>query len=54
MTGMSRNGFSVTVNERDLGGNIIVDALAALLKKAWAPTHLSRAVRAKGKVALEI
>ena len=44
LTGMSVNGFSVSINERDLGGNLVEDALEALLKHAWSPTHLARQV----------
>ena len=44
LTGMSRSGFSVTINERDLGGDPLVDALEALFSvgHAWSPTHLAR------------
>lgn len=31
LTGISHNGFSVTLNERNLGGYIIEDALQAIL-----------------------
>ena len=41
---MSVHGFSVSINERDLGGNLVEDALEALLKHAWSPTHLARHV----------
>ncbi|XP_064402990.1 N-acylethanolamine-hydrolyzing acid amidase-like [Halichondria panicea] len=44
LTGMSVHGFSISVNERDLGGNIVEDALEALLKHSSSPTHLTRQV----------
>lgn len=44
LTGMSVHGFSVSINERDLGGNLVEDVLEALLKHAWSPTHLARQV----------
>ena len=31
LTGISRNGFSVTLNERNLGGDIIENGLQAIL-----------------------
>ena len=31
LTGISHNGFSVTLNERNLGGSIIEDGLQAVL-----------------------
>ena len=44
LTGVSKAGFSVSINERDLGGNIILDSFNALLRHAWSPTHLLRQV----------
>ena len=44
ITGMSRGGFSISINERDLGGDPIVDALEAILRHAFSPTHLTRKV----------
>lgn len=43
-TGMSPAGFSISVNERDLGGEPVVDLLEAVFKKAASPTHLVRDV----------
>jgi len=31
LTGISQNGFSISLNERDLGGDIIEDGLQAIL-----------------------
>ena len=45
LTGMSRSGFSLSINERDLGGNPVLDGFDALIRKAWSPTHLARKVR---------
>ncbi len=44
LTGMSKARYSISVNERDLGGNIVLDALESLLRHAWSPTHLVRQV----------
>ncbi len=44
LTGMSKAGYSISVNERELGGNIVLDALEAVLRHAWSPTHLVRQV----------
>lgn len=44
LTGVSRGGFSLSINERDLGGDPIVDALEAVLRHAYSPTHLARKV----------
>ena len=44
LTGMSKFGFSVSINERDLGGDPILDGFNALLRRAWSPTHLLRQV----------
>lgn len=46
LTGMSKSGFSLSINERDLGGNPILDGFNALLRKAWSPSHLARQVHA--------
>ena len=35
----------MSINERDLGGNIIVNAIDAFIKRsAWCPSHLLRQV----------
>lgn len=48
LTGVSPYGFSVSINERDLGGNIIVNAIDAFIKhSAWCPSHLLRQVMEK-------
>ena len=45
ITGLSVNGFSVSINERDIGGSIFVDALQALMvNHSRCPTHLLREV----------
>lgn len=44
LTGMSTAGFSVSINERALGGEIVADALEAVLLHSWCPTHLARQV----------
>ena len=44
ITGMSSAGFSLTINERNLGGSILEDSLEALLLHSWCPTHLARKV----------
>jgi len=41
---MSTAGFSVSINERDLGGDIVADSLEAVLLHSWCPTHLARQV----------
>lgn len=44
LTGINKNGFSLSINERDLGGDPVVDGFNALLRRAWSPTHLLRQV----------
>ena len=44
LTGMSSAGFSLSINERNLGGSIVEDALEAVLLHSWCPTHLARQV----------
>ena len=44
LTGMSSPGFSLSINERNLGGSIVEDSLEALLLHSWCPTHLARKV----------
>ena len=44
LTGMSKRGYSISINERNLGGNLVANALEALLRHAWSPTHLARHV----------
>ena len=49
LTGMSKNGFSLSINERELGGSPVIDGFNALLRHAWSPTHLLRQV-SKSKI----
>ncbi len=44
VTGVNKCGFSLSINERELGGELIVDSFNALLRHAWSPTHLLRKV----------
>ena len=44
---MSPAGFSISINERELGGEPVVDLLEAVLRKAASPTHLVRDVSTK-------
>jgi penicillin V acylase-like amidase (Ntn superfamily) len=44
VTGVSKYGFSLSINERERGGEPLVDSLNALLRHAWCPTHLERQV----------
>ena len=44
LTGMSSAEFSLSINERNLGGSIVEDSLEALLLHSWCPTHLARKV----------
>lgn len=44
-TGISRKGgFSISINERNLGGQPIKDGIDGLLKKSQCPSHLAREV----------
>ena len=44
-TGISKEGgFSISINERNLGGQIFKNGIDALLKKAKCPTLLARDV----------
>lgn len=45
LTGMSSSGFSLSINERSLGGSIVEDSLEAILMHSWCPTHLARQVQ---------
>ena len=45
LTGISPHGFSVSINERDLGGYILVNAMDGFLKHVSCPSHLLREVR---------
>lgn len=45
LTGISPHGFSVSINERDLGGYILVNAMDGFLRHAFCPSHLLREVR---------
>ena len=47
LTGMSPAGFSISLNERELGGEPVVDFLEAVLRKAASPAHLIRDVSTK-------
>ena len=44
VTGVSKYGFSLSINERERGGEPLVDSLNALLRHAKCPTHLERQV----------
>lgn len=47
-TGISKNGgFSLSINERNLGGNIIMNGLEGLLTHSKCPSHLAREVLKK-------
>ncbi len=47
-TGISKQGgFSLSINERNLGGGPIDDGIASLLKKSLCPSHLARIVSYK-------
>ena len=50
VTGMNKRGFSLTINERELGGEPVVDSFNALLRHAWSPTHLLRKVHVEAIV----
>lgn len=44
-TGISKQGgFSLSINERDLGGAPIYNGIDGLLKKSLCPSHLARIV----------
>eukprot|EP01013_Petalomonas_cantuscygni_P004547 TRINITY_DN14943_c0_g1_i1.p1 TRINITY_DN14943_c0_g1~~TRINITY_DN14943_c0_g1_i1.p1 ORF type:complete len:405 (+),score=74.96 TRINITY_DN14943_c0_g1_i1:124-1338(+) len=44
LSGMAPGKFSVTINERLIGGNLAIDALAAILAGGEAVTHASRRI----------
>lgn len=44
VTGVSKYGFSLSINERERGGEPLIDSFNALLRHAWSPTHLQRQV----------
>ena len=44
VTGVSKFGFSLSINERERGGEPLVDSLNGLLRHAKCPTHLERQV----------
>jgi hypothetical protein len=52
-TGVSRKGFSISINERNLGGAIFNDGINALLKKSKCPSLLCREVSGSLLHALE-
>lgn len=44
-TGISKQGgFSISINERDLGGDVIQNGIDGLLKHSLCPSHLAREV----------
>ncbi len=44
LTGVSKQGFSLSINERELGGDPVFDSFDALLRHSMSPTHLLRRV----------
>ena len=44
LTAVSPHGYSVSINERSLGGNIVEDTLQAIITHSKMPTHLLRQV----------
>ena len=44
VTGVSKYGYSLSINERERGGEPLVDSFNGLLRDAWSPPHLQRHV----------
>eukprot|EP01130_Rhizamoeba_saxonica_P016736 TRINITY_DN7795_c0_g1_i2.p1 TRINITY_DN7795_c0_g1~~TRINITY_DN7795_c0_g1_i2.p1 ORF type:complete len:386 (+),score=75.02 TRINITY_DN7795_c0_g1_i2:165-1322(+) len=44
LTGIKPGAFAVSINERNFGGNLMIDSLEALLYGSYSPTHLVRYV----------
>ena len=42
LTGIHPDGYSISINERELGGEVVTDFLEGVLEGAWSPTHLVR------------